>query len=262
MIVLESGFSGIDYPMEHPRVCALPVTGTVTASTEAAGFSAIFANNLKTTQWWRPTAVPATWVLDFTAAPISYVAVAAHNCATVGATVELQRWNGVAYVFVASHTPTDNSPIIFLMPRRTMARFAVFVNGAIATIGVISAGDVIEFPQRARYTGSTSFEISDADEYRDTVSEGGQVLDSFITRKSIPARLEVEHLSETWTDSVLQPLRTYAKNFPIFMADRPLSRPKSVVFGRVSKPIQPDRAIPQGRVAMSVSIEVTGHVGA
>lgn len=262
MIVFEAGFSGTDFPLENPRIGASPVSGTVTASTQAAGYDAIFAANLKTTQWWRPTAVPATWDLAFTSAPISYFGIAAHDMATVGATLEVYRWDGAAWVLMLSHVPTDNGPIFGLLVRMTRDRLRFRFTGAIPTIGVISIGDVIEFPQRAQYTGSMSFEIADADEYRDTVSEGGQVLDSFITRKTIPAKMEVQHLSETWTDAALTPLRAYAKEAPLFMADRPQSRPKSVVFGRVRQPIQPDRSIPQGRVAMSVTIEVIGHVGA
>ena len=262
MIVFEAGFSGVAYPPYHPRIGALPVAGTVAASTEAAGFSAVFAANLNTTQWWRPTAVPATWDLTFTAAQISYFGIAAHDMATVGATVEVQRWNGSAWVTAVTHTPSDNGPILGLIARGSLDRLRFRFTGAIPTIGVISLGDVTEFPQRCKYAGSTSFELADADEYRDTVSDGGQVLDRFRVRKSIPARMELDHLSEAWTDTVLVPLRTYAKDFPFFMADRPLSRPKSVVFGSTKGPIQPERTIAQARVAMSVTIEVIGHVGA
>lgn len=262
MIVVESGFSGTAYPLENPRIGASPVSGTVTASSEAAGFSAVFAANLKTTQWWRPTAVPATWDLTFASAPISYFGIAAHDMATVGATLEVYRWDGSAWVLMLTHTPTDDGPIFGLLTRTTRDRLRFRFTGAIPTVGVISMGDVIEFPQRCRYTGSTSFEIASVPEFRDTVSEGGQVLDRFVTRRSVPAKMEIEHLSETWSDAVLIPLRRYVEDFPIFMADRPLSRPKSVVFGNVARPIQPDRAIAQQRVAMSVTIEVTGHVGA
>jgi len=262
MIVFESGFAGTEFPLEHPRIGAFAISGTVTASSEAAGYSAIFAANLKTNQWWRPTAVPATWDLTFTSAPVSYFGIAAHDMATVGATLEVYRWNGSAWVLMLTHTPTDNGPIFGLLIRTTRDRLRFRFTGAIPTIGVISLGDVTEFPQRARYTGSTSFEIADQDEYRDTVSDGGQVLDRFAVRRSIPAKMQIEHLSEAWTDAVLTPLRTYAKDYPFFMADRPMSRQKSVVFGAVEKPIQPDRAIAQFRVAMSVTIEVMGHVGA
>lgn len=262
MIVFESGFAGIAFPLENPRIAAFRVSGTVAASTAAAGFDAAFAADTDTTQWWRPTAVPATWDLTFTSAPISYFGIAAHDLFTVGGTVELQRWDGLAWVTALTHTPTDNSPILGLIQRSTIDRLRFRFTGAIPTVGVIVMGDVTEFPQRAQYTGSTSFEIADQDEYRDTLSDGGQVLDRFTLRRSIPARMEVSHLSEAWSDTTLQALRTYVKDWPIFMADRPASRPRSVVFGHVKAPIQPERSIAQHRVAMSVTIEVMGHVGA
>lgn len=262
MIVIEAGFSGTEYPLDTPRIAAHAISGTVAASTEAVGFPASFAANLKTWQWWRPTAVPATWDLTFTSTPISYIAIVAHDCATVGATVEVQRWNGSAWVTMATHTPTDNGPILFLLTRRTLDRFRVRATGAIPTIGVITAGDVIEVPQRSKWVGAIPFDIANQNDYRDTLSEGGQVLDRFMTRRSIPARMEIEHLSEAWCDAKITPLRTYAEAAPILIADRPLAYPRSVAFGMVKAPIQPVRTIPNLRVAMGVTIEVIGHVGA
>ncbi len=262
MIVIEAGFSGTDYPLDTPRIAGHAISGTVTVSTEAEGYSGIFAANLKTWQWWRPTAVPATWDLTFGSAPVSYIAIAAHDCATVGATVEVQRWTGSVWVAMASHTPTDNGPILFLLARRNLDRFRVRITGAIATIGVISAGDVIEVPQRSNWVGATPFDVANQNDYRDTLSEGGQVLDRFMTRRSIPARMEIAHLSEAWCDAKITPLRAYAESHPLFIADRPLAYPRSVAFGQVKAPIQPVRSIPNHRVAMSVAIEVIGHVGA
>lgn len=262
MIVFENGFAGTEYPLVTPRVAAHAISGTPSASTAAAGFDAAFAANLKTNQFWRPTAVPATWELAHASAPVSYIAIAGHDCATVGATLEFQRWDGVAWVTMITHTPGDNGPILALLRRRTLDRHRIRVTGGVPTIAVISAGDVIEFPQRAKYTDATSFELADQDEYRDTVSDGGHVLDRFITRRSIPAAMQISHLSEDWCDAVITPLRSYAKSYPIFIADRPLERPKSVAFGLVQAPIQPRRTIANRRVAMDVTIEVLGHVSA
>ena len=267
MIIVEPGFTGITYPLSHPRVGAFAVSGTVAASSEAAGFSAVFAANLKTNQWWRPITIgpvsPAVWSATFASSAISYFGIAAHDMASKGVSFNVSRYNGASYDFVLAHTPVDDGPIFALMPRRSIAGlYFQFFGASPPTIGVISMGDVIEFPQRAQYTGSTSFELADQDEYRDTVSEGGQVLDRFRIRRSIPAKMDVMHMSENWTDANLTPLRSYAKDYPFFMADRPLARPKSVVFGQTKGPIQPQRAIANAAVAMNVSIEVMGHDGA
>ena len=138
MIVFEAGFSGIAFALDTPRIGALPVSGTVAASTAATGFSAVFAANLNTTQWWRPTAVPATWDLTFTAAQISYFGIAAHDMATVGATVEVQRWNGSAWVTAITHTPPDNGPIFGLIARSSIDRLRFRFTGAIPSTGNIS----------------------------------------------------------------------------------------------------------------------------
>lgn len=262
MIIIEQGFAGTLYPLNTPRIGAHPVSGTVTASTEATGFDADFAANDNTYEGWKPTAVPATWDLVFTSTAVSYVGIAAHTLGTEGATVAVQRWTGAAWVTMASHSPDDDSPIMFLLERRTLDRLRVLVSGAVAVIAVIYVGDVIEFPRKCRYVGSTGFDYADQDDYRDTVSDGGHVLERFITRRSIPAAMEVSNLPEPWSVANLLPLRAHLKTRPIFMADRPGAFPLSVAFGRATGPLQPQRDKAQADAAISVSFEVIGHVGA
>jgi len=263
MIIVESGFAGTLHPLTHPRIGASPVSGTVTASTEATGFDADYAANDNTYEGWKPTAVPATWDLVFAAsAPVSYVGIAGHTLGTALATVAVQRWNGAAWVTMASHSPTDDSPILFLLERRTLDRLRVLVSGAVAVIAVVYIGDVIEFPRPCRYNGSTAFDLSDQDEYRDIVSDGGHVLERFVTRRSIPVKMEVANLSEAWAVANLAPLRTHLKTRPIFIADRPGTYPSSVAFGRTMGPLQLPRDKPQAEAAIAVTFEVIGHVSA
>jgi len=258
MIVVESGFAGVEYPLSHPRIGARPVSGTVAASTAATGFDAAFAANAETYQYWRPTAVPATWTLTFTSAPISYFGIAAHNCGTVGATVEYQTWNGSAWVTQATHTPTDDSAIFGLVRRRTQDRARVRFTNAIPTVGVIYFGDVVEFPQKASYTGSVAFNRAVRDEYSTPVSDGGKWLGRFVTRRSMPATMKVEHMSEAWAGAYLYPTLDDMKARPVFVADRPLGSPQSVAFAYSTSAIVPERRIANAAVAIGVDFELTG----
>jgi len=259
MIVFESGFAGVGFPLDYPRIGARPVSGTVAISSAETGFWGYFASNANTAQWWRPTAVPATWTLTFTEAKISYFGIAAHNCGTVGASVEFQRWDGSAWVTVLTHTPTDDSPIFGLVERRDMDRARLVFTDAIPTVGVIYFGDVTEFPQRADYSGSVSFDRATQDEYSTPVSDGGHWLGRYVSRRSVPARMKIDHLSEDWAEAYLTPLLEDLKARPAFFADRPSGYPKSVVFAYTTGPVVPDRSRPNRNTALSVSFEVTGN---
>lgn len=260
MIVIESGFAGVAYPLDHPRIGANPVAGTVTASTEAAGFAADLAANSKTTQYWQPTAVPATWDLTFTSAMISYFGIAAHNIGTVGATVEFQTWDGAAWVTKATCAPTDDLPIFGLVRRASRDRARLRFTNAIPTIGIIAFGDVTEFPRKATYTGSMSFDRTTQDVFSTTISDGGQALDRFVTRQPVSVKMTVEHMSEAWVEAYLEPVIDYMRYYPVFIADRPAKLPRSVAYAYTMTPIIPERKIPNAAVAMGVSFELVGNV--
>jgi hypothetical protein len=171
----------------------------------------------------------------------------------------LQEWNGAAYVTIATNTPTDDSPILFLITRNARDRMRLQFTGAIPTVGVIYVGDVIEFPQRADYVGSVSFDRATQDEYSTPVSDGGQWLGRYVTRRSVPAQMKIDYLSEAWTETNMTPLIKDLKARPAFMADRPSKFPKSVVFAYTNGPVIPDRTIPNDRVSISVTFGVTGN---
>ncbi len=259
MIVVESGFTGINWPLTHPRIGARPVSGDISASTSAAGFDAEFAADPDTGKWWRPTAVPATWAMEFPSAQISYVGIAAHDMGTVGATVEVERWNGAAWITVVTHAPADDRPIFCLLAPRDLDRIRLRFTGAVPTIGIIYAGAVTEFPQKSTYVGSVTFDRAVQDEYSTPVSDGGQWLGRYVTRRSVPAKMEVSDLSEAWAAAVLDPLLLDLRGRPVFIADRPFDYPQSLVFAYTTGPVVPERTRANRSNSISVTFEVTGH---
>lgn len=258
MIEVESGFTGTAYALNTPRIGAYPVAGTVTASTAAAGFAGANANNDLTYTFWRPTAVPATWDLAFTSAPVSYVGIASHNCGTEGATVLVQRWTGSAWSTMATHVPTDDSPILFLLTRRTLDQLRVRITGAIPTIGVIWVGDVLELPLKAQYVDSLPFDEAVQSVFTDQVSDGGHVVGRYEVRKAQPVAMTVNYLSETWAAANIHALRNHMAARPIFVADRPSEYPKSVAFGLNSEPIIAPRTGPVAAAARTLTITLAG----
>ena len=99
---------------------------------------------------------------------------------------------------MATNVPTDNGPIFFLLNYRAMDQIRVRITGAIATIGVIWAGQVLELPEKCVWTGSLPFNEATQSSFSDTISDGGHVLGRYETRKAVPCGMTVNNLSETW----------------------------------------------------------------
>lgn len=261
MIVVESGFTGTTYALTTPRIAAGAYTGTVAVSTEATGYEGANALTGVTYTAWRPTALPATWTLTFTSAAVSYVGIAAHDLYTQGATVSVRAWNGAAFSSVASHTPTDNGPILFLLTRRTaQTTFRVYISGTtMPTIGVIWIGDVLELPQKAVFRDSLPFDEGAEAAFATNISDGGHTLGRYMTRLQSTCSMTVNNLSETWAAANIPTLAGWLRNGPVFMADRPSSYPKSVVFGETTDPLRAARAGRVLQAARAMTIELKGY---
>lgn len=263
MIIIEAQFTGTDWPLDFPRIGAFPLTGTVTATTSAAGFDAAFAASPLTDRWWKPTAVPANWSLSFGgAAPVSYVGIAAHDCAAVGASLAVETWNGSSWIERAAVTPADNGPIMFLLERLEHTAARVVMSGAAAKLGVIYIGDVIEFPRRAVYAGSMPFNETIQSEFTTAITEGGQWVDRIEKRSAGSASMTVNNLSEMWQAEVIQPLLTFMQGAPVFIADRPEPFPLSVAYAFTSKRPMPARSIANALIARSLTLDLVSHVSA
>jgi len=262
MVIFESGFTGIAYPSRNPRIAGWPLTGTIAASSEVAGFAATEAANDLTYQLWRPSALPATWEVDFGGAEtVSYFGIAAHSLGSSGNTVAAQVWSGGAWVTVATHTPQDDSPILVLCAAKLVSKARIVVSGGtVPDIAVIRFGDILEFPQPAAYVGRRDIQQLAIAEYRTTISDGGHVQGRYISRRGQSFTLAVAHLSETWKASDLDPLILHLETEAVFVADRPGEFPASVAFGQTVAPVVPERAVPNASVSISVSMEFVGHV--
>lgn len=261
MIVIESGFTGTLFDLSTPRIAAGGYIGTVAVSSEATGYAGTNALLGQTYTAWRPTAMPATWTVTFASATVAYVGIAAHDLATQGSTVEVQRWTGSAWSTVASHTPTDNGPILFLLTQRlSQTTFRVAISGAtVPTIGVIWVGNLLEFPVKAVFADSLPFNEATASEYATNISDGGHTLGRYEVRRQSMCSLTVNHISEQWAADNWFTIHDWLRRGPVFLADRPQAYPKSVVFGETDAPLKAARA---GRVfgaARSLTIELKGY---
>lgn len=262
MIVIQPSYllSGADF--STPRVGAYPLTGTVAASTQAVGFDDDFAASPYTDTAWRPTADNSNWSLTFAASQtVSYGGLAGHNLGTVGCTVLFQLYIGSSWLTRATHTPTDDSPILFLIAPTATTAIRYLFNGPLPTIAHMRAGHILTLPQRSQYVGSMAFDDGLTEEYRGNITETGQLVQIYETRIGQRATMEVQHISEAWHDTYLKPLRRELARQPAFFADRPVDYPKSVIYGRATQRPSVDRGVPNRNVSIATTFDIVGAVG-
>ena len=259
-VVIAGGFTGIAYDLSHPRVCWRRLTGTVAASSAAAGFAAANANTARTDTFWKPTVINATWELDFGGAQnVSYCGIASHTIGSTGCAVSFQTWNGSTWDTVATTTPVDDGPILFLCATRNVSRARISITtGTAPVVGVVFFGAATEWPRKAVYAPSVSMQRAKVTEYSTNTTEGGQWAGRSIVRRYTTPKMQVDNLPETWITSDLDAFAAYAEGEPFFVCDKPGSYPDSVAYAWSQGDIVPERAIAQATAANSVTLELIG----
>lgn len=264
---IQTGFVGIEYPLDHPRVGWQSHSGTVTATNAAAGFPAADALDPRTFNAWKPSAFPASWTLTFPSARVvSYVAVGAHTIGTSGANVQIEvpdglgGWNLVAGT---SDVPGDDGALMFLLSpaSRTAIRVTVSDLGgaSLPELGNIRVGPVMEWPQRAQFTGTPITEARQI-EYEFNQSQTGEWLGQTVKRRGLAFDASISHLSEAWTASTYAPFRAYADTGnPFFYAARPVKYPDEVAYCMADGLIQSERATPNKAISRAVTMRLRGY---
>ncbi|NQX95448.1 MAG: hypothetical protein HRT64_11125, partial [Erythrobacter sp.] len=162
----------------HARMLLPGVSGTVAASTTAAGYYDDAPDGQETYTRWKPSAVPATW--DITpAGSVSCNAafIGAHDLGTQGATVtvQYQATDGGAWTDIMSVTPGDDAPLFLFFTAKDGFGWRVSLTGAVAEIGRIIFGTTIVMPQPI-YGGVKPIDLTREVERKASVSQGGEIL--------------------------------------------------------------------------------------
>lgn len=248
-------------PLKFARVGYHNPGGTVVASTAAVDYPASAALNENTFEFWKPTAVPANWRKDFGAAiAVNYCGIAAHNLASVGASVKVQYstddavWNDAS----GTHTPTDDSDTLMLFPVITARYWRILITTAIPTIAHIRFGEILAMP-RGFYVGHSPLTMSRETVIRPAVSEGGQWLGRSILRSGYVGAVEWKNLSAWWYRQYFEPFVKEARSHPFFFAWRPYEFLSEISYVWCNEDIVPTNAGP--RDFMSVGFQMRGSGG-
>lgn len=263
-VTIAGGFTGNLYPLNTPRVGWRRLTGTVAASTSAAGFAAANANTTRTDSFWQPTALAATWRLDAgSAQSVSYCGIAAHDLGSKGCTILVQSSpDDSVWTTRCTVVPTDDSAILALFATVSARYWRLSISGAGGnpTLAVIQFGAVTEFPQRCTFAPSMSFERTRTAAYSANITEGGQWVGRTRVRTMLKPTIAVDHLSEAWVASEWDALALNAETAPFFIADRPSVYPKSVAYAWAQSDLRVERSLAKEDVANSIALELTGFM--
>lgn len=242
-----AGFAGNDFPLTHPVIAWNNIArrATIAVSTEETGREGINAASPFTYDTWKPTAVSATYQLTLPAAEnIAAMCIDTHDLGTAGTTVQFQvtdggaGWDDVGPAI----SPTTDAPIMLLFARQATDDVRLVFTGAIPTIAVIHVSDVIELPTRVYAGVGTPIDLANTAEALNTESAGGQFLGRSIQRVTQDNNVPVRHLAEPYVRATLAPLIADAREYPYFLAERPLAYPDAVSYRwRRGLGIQPER---------------------
>jgi hypothetical protein len=248
------------FDLKLPRIGWHAQGGTVSASSAAAGFAAARAVTQQTADGWKPSAMPASWVLDAGAGVgLSYCGIAAHDLATVGATVFVEYLNDATWITIYEVTPQDDGALFFLFPAIFAQQWRVRVTGDNApTIGHIRFGRVLTVPRMATYTGRPIDE-GERVALRYQISETGEYLGTVVEGNGLQFSVEIDHLSEAFRLGPWREFKRWAeRGNTFFIAPKPYNYPKEVAYAWTSRAAV-ERTIANRNISGSVTLDCVGY---
>lgn len=242
-------------PLTHARIGYQNITygKTPTASSAASGYPAIAATYPTTYEYWRPTAVPATWTIDNTS-PVEcdYMGVVGD---IVGCNVKVQSSaDGVTWT-TRMEAVAAYRVAMLLFPSVTARYWRAVFDGVVPRVAVIYIGKALAM-QRAIYQGHSPLNLSRTVELTNNISEGGQYIGRSVVRTGVQTTAEWAHLKADWYREDFDPFVKAAETKPFFFAWRPQTFPKEVGYMWTTGDIAPVNSGP--RDFMSVSLPMTG----
>lgn len=258
-LVEQGGHSdGRGYPLNHARIGYQTLTrgAVVTASSEVAGWPASATANPMTYERWRPTAVPAWVSYDAGAAvEVDYLGIASHNLGSSGATIVLQySANGSSWSTVETVEVADDRTIMLLFAPVTARYWRLRVLDAVATVGVVYLGRVLEM-QRGLYGGHSPGTLSRQTDIMPNRSEGGQFLGRSIIREGYATSYEWDNLTAAWYRKWFDPFVKSARKYPFFIAWYPLKFPDEVLYAWCTDDIRPRNQGQRDLMAVGFAVE-------
>lgn len=268
-VYIETGFTGFTYELNHPRVCyQRRGAANATGSTEASGYAAINAGDVRVDSAWRPTSLPANWSVIFNSPrTVGYVGIAAHDLGTQNADISIQTtsdagstWDTVAGL--GNLAPSDDSAILCLIEPSTFDGYRVLINSADSepTIASIGAGSVLEWPRKSVWTGTPITE-GDRITFANNLTATGVWVGRTRVSDGLEFQVEINNLSEAFRSGDFKAFKDYAngEDAAFFIAPRPGDYPDEVAYAWSSETVMMSRDRPNQGLSGSVNLKLMGY---
>lgn len=270
---------GLNYPLDHPRICYQKPETTVTASSSAPGADPAWLDDGETWSVWKSGGTPDPNLgsfgvlrdhVDLTFSEpndISYIGIAAHNLDLIqgeglSSTVWVYFDTGSGFgdpVFESK--PNDDSAILFLFDPITVEAVRIqFLTFSEPEIAVAQAGLAMELPRRATYTGLPISE-SEQTTYRNNKSVRGGILTRTIQGAELSFDMQIANLSEEWRrgDDWKNFVEHVRNTGPFFICPRAIKYPEDIAYAVATDRPKFERSIPNHRVSGQFSLQCVGY---
>lgn len=227
----------------------------------------------ETWEFWRPTSLPATWVVDMGAPrDVDYVGLV-HTLGSSGCSVEVETSDGTVgsptadgfvYTTLASAVlPSNDAPLMFLDESRSCRyiRLTIEDGGSaedMPTIAVVYAGEQLAM-QRAIYGGHSPITLSRESVLTRTLSKGGQFLGQSFRRHGVVGGAAFKHLTASWYRENFDPFVKAARRYPFFFAWRPEDFPEEVAYAWSQDDIRPSNMGVLSYMQVAFNMSGIGH---
>ncbi|MGI9159853.1 MAG: hypothetical protein ACR2K1_08890 [Saprospiraceae bacterium] len=237
MIVFQSGLalvSGTDLNADSPVVgyANKVTTGNVAATTAQANYPATNLANPATHLFWKGNAATATedLIISGLTGTSDYVGIAKHNFGTAGIVVTLAgSTDGSTYTTLATHTPTTDLPIMFLVAAAAYTNFRIrlTVGATKPQAAVVYCGEALRF-QRRIYVGHTPITLGRRITKMIGRSQSGNYLGNVVIGEDRATSVALQNLTASWYRAYMDPFVVAAQTAPFFFAWRPTSYPSEI----------------------------------
>lgn len=238
------------------RIGYQSLSGTISATNEAVGYPATSAGNALTYSYWRPTALPSYWEINFgSSKTVDYIGIASHELGSSGCVCIAQYWNGSAWIDLYSFAPNSNTPVMLLFDEITTSRIRIGVlSGNPPRVGVVYVGKVLTM-QRPIYGGHSPITLNRTTVYKNNASESGQWLGRSIRRGGAKTSFNWDNLTADWYRDYFDPFANAARYAPFFIAWRPFTYANEVGYAWTNKDISPSNSGRRNFMSVNISVE-------
>lgn len=237
--------------------------GVLTASSETTSGPAENAADGLTWDYWEgdgDTSGDTLTVELVEGALCDYLAIAAHDLGSQGATIELEGSdNGSSWTSVAGpFSPTDDKPWLWRFDGATHAWWRITILGGPTKLGVVNAGELLVLPEGI-FVGHKPAPLNRKPETMPNKSERGQFLGRSVIRAGAAVTISQDRVSQTWARTEGVAFRDHAEDRPFFFAWRHATFPEEVIYGQTPEGGSVEITQSQNGF-MSFSCDVEGQV--